>query len=792
MADEPKPAPDGAAIREFLELVQPGGPWVLTAIPVEGGRTATETFHDMTKAVDWAERQNILPRNVYWTVNRVRGDVDRKPKKEDIEEALFLHVDLDPRKGEDVAKERTRIHKLLEDFQPAPTIVVDSGGGYQGLWRLDEPLYIGGTAERWTDIEAYNRQLGIVLLGDNTWNIDRILRVAGTVNWPDEKKRKKGRHARCAELAGGSGEACPLRDFTPAPEDGPKVTAATGGGAAAVRLPEVLPVIDVETLPVPPRIRMLIAQGDDPDEPGRYPSRSEASWAVTCAMVRAGRDDATIGAVLLDRDLPIADHTRDKPRAYVERQIERAREEVAKAELDPSGRRVLDTGAPFAIATRLRAELFPNAIHTNDDWLEYDRGAYRAAEDATMRSAIWEALDAATVRTVTEGVVTFKPFKPGPAQVSGVLDALKGVAHQPADRMAPPVWLDGDGPPPVEIVALRNGLLHVPTGELLPPTPRFFTRNALDLDFDPGAPEPQAWMDFVAEILPDADAAALLQEWFGYFLLPDTSQEKMLLLVGPPRSGKGTIQKVLTELVGLSNVCAPSIKSLGSGFGLQPMIGKQVAFLSDIRIGSGSDRAAITETLLRITGRDDVTADRKHKEAWTGRLAVRFFIATNEMPSLSDNSPALANRFVPLILERSFLGREDHSLAERLVGELPGILNWSLVGWRRLRERGHFLLPEASTEAIGEIMELGSPVAAFVRDMCEVAPGRQVEKERLYAAWQRWCEANKLVPGRIEHFARSLRAATSHRVDSARPTIAGQRTYVFDGIALIEGPEGPY
>lgn len=802
MPDEPKPAPDRAAIREFLELAHPGGPWVLTAIPVEGGRTATETFRDAGQAAGWAEAQNALPRNVYWTVNRPRGEPDKKPKKEDIEEALFLHVDADPRKGEDVETERARILAELNAHRPAPTIIVDSGGGYQGLWRLDEPLYIGGTAERWTDLEAYNRQLQEVLGGDNCFNVDRILRVAGTVNWPDEKKLKKGRRARRAMLAGGSGEAHPLHDFTPAPDDCPKARSLS---TAAVTLPGNIPLADLDLLPdgLDARARMLIAQGDDPDDPARYGSKSEAMWFVACELVRAGCDNELIAAVLLDPDLPISAHCRSKgkkAREYTARQIERAREAVARAELDPSGRRVLDPAAPFATAKRLHGELFPNAVHTNDDFLEYDRGAYRAVEDATMRSAVWEALDAATVRKVKDDAVVFVPFKPGPGQVSGVLDALKAVAHQPADRMAPPVWLDGDGPPPGEIISCRNGLLHVPTGELLPPTPRFFTRNALSLDFDPGAPEPRAWTDFVREVLPDEEAAALLQEWFGYFLLPDTSQEKMLLLVGPPRSGKGTIQKVLTELVGLSNVCAPSIKSLGGDFGLQPMIGKQVAFLSDIRIGSGSDRAAITETLLRITGRDDVTANRKHKEAWTGRLGVRFFIATNEMPSLSDNSPALANRFVPLILERSFLGREDHGLAERLVAELPGILNWSLAGWRRLRGRGHFVLPEASTEAIGEIVELGSPVAAFVRDLCEVAPGRQVEKDRLYATWQRWCEANKLMPGRVEHFARSLRAATSHRVDSARPTIEGQRTYVFEGIALVDDggrggaghDDGPY
>ncbi|MDQ0839520.1 DNA primase family protein [Sphingomonas faeni] len=462
---------------------------------------------------------------------------------------------------------------------------------------------------------------------------------------------------------------------------------------------------------------------------------------------------------------------------------------MANAALDPNRKRVLDPAAPFAIAKRLHGELFSTAIHTNDDWLEYDRGAYRGSEDATMRRAMWEALDAATVRKVKEDVVAFAPFKPGPGQVSGVLDALEAVAHQPADKMAPPVWLDGDGPPPGEIISCRNGLLHVPTGELLPPTPRFFTRNALDIDFDPAAPEPREWLAFVRQAFPDADAATLLQEWFGYLLLPDMSQEKMLLMVGPPRSGKGTIQKVLTELVGRSNICAPSIKSLGGDFGLQPMIGKQVAFLSDIRLGSSSDRAAITETLLRITGRDPVTADRKHKDQWTGHLAVRFVISTNELPSLSDNSPALANRFVPLILEQSHLGREDHGLADRLIAELPGVLSWSLAGWRSLRERGHFKLPAVSIKAVTEIMELGSPTARFISDCCVLGPTLGVEKDRLFAAWRQWCEIKGERTAGESHFASNLRAATSQTVKGSRLRDGAGRVNVYIGIALVEGDE---
>jgi len=61
-----------------------------------------------------------------------------------------------------------------------------------------------------------------------------------------------------------------------------------------------------------------------------------------------------------------------------------------------------------------------------------------------------------------------------------------------------------------------------------------------------------------------------------------------------------------------------------------------------MRIGNKTDHAAIAENLLRISGGDTVTIDRKYKAAWTGRLPTRFLILSNELPHLADASTALA------------------------------------------------------------------------------------------------------------------------------------------------------
>src|SRR5262249_16707043 len=159
-----------------------------------------------------------------------------------------------------------------------------------------------------------------------------------------------------------------------------------------------------------------------------------------------------------------------------------------------------------------------------------------------------------------------------------------------------------------------------------------------------------------------------LQDWFGYCLTPDTSQQKILMLVGPKRSGKGTIARILTQLIGPANVCAPTLGSLGTNFGLAPLLNKTVAILRDTRLRGRTDRAVGVERMVSVRGEDAQTVDRKHLSHVTTPLPVRFIILTNELPKLNDSSGALVGRLIVLRLTRDWFGSEDTQLTKRLLG----------------------------------------------------------------------------------------------------------------------------
>jgi putative DNA primase/helicase len=336
-------------------------------------------------------------------------------------------------------------------------------------------------------------------------------------------------------------------------------------------------------------------------------------------------------------------------------------------------------------------------------------------------------------------------------------------------------------------VSCTNGILHLPTRKLLQHTPAFFSLNALDFDYGPNAPKPAEWLKFLSQLWPnDQQSIEMLQEMFGLMLTGDTSHQKAFLLVGPKRSGKGTIARVLTKLLGQANVCGPTLSSLGQNFGLAPLIGKRVAIISDARLGGKTDQQVVVERILAITGEDSLSVDRKFKDAWTGRLETRIVVLTNELPKLSDASGALASRFLILLMTNSFFGKEDHGLTDRIIRELPGILNWSLEGWARLQKRGYFVQPASSAAAQQEFEDLGSPIGAFLRDRCEISPAASCPCDSLYNSWTDWCrEQNITHVGTVQTFGRDLRSVIS-ALKVIQPRIEhGQRERHYQGVRIL-------
>lgn len=462
---------------------------------------------------------------------------------------------------------------------------------------------------------------------------------------------------------------------------------------------------------------------------------------------------------------------------------------VALGERDP------ETGSVVLSSKRTRptAEAYVRDFYTHPDGrklhhfagtlMAWRDGRFSEIEEAAVRNQLQPWLHNAMKYIVDRktGEMILVDFDANPGTVKQALETICN--HVFLDANTPtPSWLSGDSlAPPDELLPCKTKLLHLPTKREFPATPRFFSINALDYDPDPESTMPEQWFRFLDQVFGDDDESVqLLQEWMGYCLVSDTSQQKMLLMVGPRRSGKGTIGRVIAKLIGEGNVCGPTTSGLATNFGLQPLIGKSLAVVSDARF-SGDSIQTVVERLLCISGEDALTIDRKHKSPVTMKLPTRFMFMTNELPRFGDASNALTGRFLILQMTKSFYGQEDRGLTDKLLDDLPGILNWAIEGWKRLRARGHFVQPPAAEDAIRELEDLSSPVGAFVRDRCDLVPGARMYVDDMYAAYKAYIEGEGWhTPSTKPVFGRDLIAAVPGLHRRRNKTVG----YFYEGISL--------
>jgi putative DNA primase/helicase len=425
----------------------------------------------------------------------------------------------------------------------------------------------------------------------------------------------------------------------------------------------------------------------------------------------------------------------------------------------------------------------------------WDSGAYARLTDESVRAELTTFVRKQFERdyAATEGneirPKAVRPVRQG--LVSDVLGALHGMVAVPFG-VNQPGWLDGtkmtaDTVNTPNAIVTLSALADGRADAVREPSPKLFTTTKTGVRYDPNADAPTEWLKFLSDLWPDdPDSAACLQQWFGYLLTADTRQQKMLLLVGPTRSGKGTIAGVLRALLGDGSVAGPTLNSLATNFGLSPMLDRSVAIIDDARLSGRTDAATVAERLLTITGEGLIDVDRKHLPAVPGaKLGTRFVVISNELPKFGDASGALVGRMIVLRFTRSFFGHEDHGLKDRLMEELPGIMLWAIEGWKTLRTRGRFVQPARGQEMVDELHDLSSPVGAFVREKCITGPGLSVGIAELFEEWKRWCEAaGKQQAGTVNGFGRDLRAVISELEVKQPRGDDGRQVRRYYGVAL--------
>ena len=410
----------------------------------------------------------------------------------------------------------------------------------------------------------------------------------------------------------------------------------------------------------------------------------------------------------------------------------------------------------------------------------------------TFKDGIWQHTDDQQLASEIS-----KTDRVSALDVSHVNKAVTAIHHRRHTDAEPFGWIKprrGD-PDPSDIVLFGNGLLDTTAMRLFANDDgRYFATGKPDHDWDPFAECP-LWKAWLEETV-DPAYHDTLQEWFGYCLVPDVSAHRFMLFLGGPRSGKSTALGILRQLVGDQHAGSTNMNDLAGDFGVQGMIDKRLVIIPDAHDARVSNRNATLERLKSITGGDQVSVNRKHKDPINTVLSARLAISANRLPSFIDESGALAARMLLVRFNKCFIGKEDRALPEALSGELSGIANWALEGLHRLRQNGmQFTVSDEGKIEADVAARSQSPARRFAEE-CLTVTGNETDftsLKEIHDVYEYWVQEGGA--GRHEFrsqtdLASDLIAAVGGGIKQRQRRVNKKQVWGLVGVARARAPVG--
>jgi P4 family phage/plasmid primase-like protien len=299
-----------------------------------------------------------------------------------------------------------------------------------------------------------------------------------------------------------------------------------------------------------------------------------------------------------------------------------------------------------------------------------------------------------------------------------------------------------DHSPQRDYIGLLNGDLDPITSKIFEHSRNRFIFNQLSIKWEPTA-KCKLWNRTLEEIFgddKDSDQKVnLLQEWFGYCLIPDTSFHKFLWMVGSGANGKSLILRILTGVIGKENVSHVHLDRLEKGFIREMLRHKLVNISSEMNINAN----IAAGYLKSIVAGEPIDADGKNKDPISFLPYVRLVGATNELPPLKDFSEGFRRRAIILAFNRIFNTKEQDRHREKfLLEELPGILVWAVNGLKRLMKNNAFTIPTTSQDALDKYIHDSNPVQQFAHEKLKPDPNGKLTPENIFNYFRQWAEQN--------------------------------------------------
>lgn len=289
------------------------------------------------------------------------------------------------------------------------------------------------------------------------------------------------------------------------------------------------------------------------------------------------------------------------------------------------------------------------------------------------------------------------------------------------------------------LLGVANGVVNLATGELRAGRQDDLITLSTPVPFDPSAKCPR-WVQFISEIFEgDCEMIDYIQRAVGYSLSGSTAEQVWFICYGKGANGKSTFLEVLARAFGMYAGNMPFTALMK---GREQAIPTDLAALPGKRLITASEtqeHSVLNEARIKaLTGGDTITARQLYERQFQYQPELKLWVALNHLPEVTDSSEGFWRRVRVIGFTRHFSGAErDTGLKEKLIDELPGILNWAIQGARMYLSDG-LPVPEKVTIATQNYQQSADTFELFITERCVRHPAAQVRAGQLYAEYDKW------------------------------------------------------
>lgn len=347
------------------------------------------------------------------------------------------------------------------------------------------------------------------------------------------------------------------------------------------------------------------------------------------------------------------------------------------------------------------------------------------------------------------------------------------------------------------IINVRNGIVNLRTGELVPHDRLRLCTKIANTTYDPYAICPR-WVSFLDWAMNgDSNLVNMLQRIVGYCLTGDVGEQALFFFFGEGQNGKSTFLSTIQSMLG--DYVQPAPRGLLESDRNNDH-DTRIAALYRARLVLGSEIEAgkhLAESMIKdLTGGEKIAARRMREDYWYFDPTHKIIITGNHKPKVTGTDFGFWRRMklIPWT-KRVTEAEKDPDLKKKLEEEFPGILNWATMGCVAWKTEGGLRtdLVAAATETYRveqrDLQRFPEIFTEFCSSNLEFDPRFLTPKRNLWEIYENWSKLNNHPIAEWKQLYKFLREERDLRETTMRDPESGSPVRAWAGVKIKIRPE---